>query len=436
MNANLPVDFNIATVVETRRKVSTWPASARITGEPARRSMRRLSRFFHLLLVSAFCLGGWAVFGAQAFVHPGLYVNRDDLVFLQSRLASGHGPTVSAMAPLLAAANLSHVPRPQEVWDVAKVPYMDGDAMAAWAHALVWVLTGKGEHARKSIEILGAWSGKLESIPVAPNSQEMLVCAWNGNLLANAAEILKYGRDPKGGAAGWEDPAQKAFVSMAGLMVKILKPYKSDYNGNWDATIMNSLACFAVHLEDREVFQGVVAHFKGEYEPAREDLTWGHLAKYVLPSGQCQEAGRDWGHVQMGLGQYLSVCEVAWKQGVDLYGHLDNRLRLGIEYAARYMLGEEVSFESIPGLNWPTISIRDRGLFSPIYESAYRHYVGRRGLAMPWTEKVLKGDGVLMTYRRKTPGAYRPEASLPNIGLSFGTLLAGREHPDFHSDSK
>ena len=37
---------------------------------------------------------------------------------------------------------------------------------------------------------------------------------------------------------------------------------------------------------------------------------------------------------------------MAWEQGDDLWGALDNRLMKGMEYTARYNLGEDVPFET------------------------------------------------------------------------------------------
>ena len=111
-------------------------------------------------------------------------------------------------------------------------------------------------------------------------------------------------------------------------------------------------------------------------------------------SGQCQESGRDQSHVQMGIGFLGAACEIAWKQGVDLYGAYDNRLALGFEYTAKYNLGHDVPFEpysSIDGrYKHTSISRRGRGRFRPIYERAYHHYHDRMGLDMPYTLEVIQ----------------------------------------------
>ena len=98
------------------------------------------------------------------------------------------------------------------------------------------------------------------------------------------------------------------------------------------------------------------------------------------------EAYRDWGHVQWGLGNAVSVCEVAWKQGIDIYGAYDNRLMNGLEIAAKYNLGND----DVPYEGKGKISTKGRGQFAPIWEAPYQHYVIRRGLEMPFTKQIIE----------------------------------------------
>jgi hypothetical protein len=85
----------------------------------------------------------------------------------------------------------------------------------------------------------------------------------------------------------------------------------------------------------------------------------------------------------LGLGLLAAACEVACKQGVDLYGAEQNRLMVGFEYTAKYNLGNDVPCEG-------TISPKERGRFRPIYEKVYQYYVHRKGLEMPFTKQVIE----------------------------------------------
>ena len=48
----------------------------------------------------------------------------------------------------------------------------------------------------------------------------------------------------------------------------------------------------------------------------------------------------------LGLGAVSAICELAWKQGNDLYSAYENRALLGYEYTVKYNLGYDVPFET------------------------------------------------------------------------------------------
>ncbi|MEO8351730.1 MAG: hypothetical protein ABI680_08360, partial [Chthoniobacteraceae bacterium] len=111
------------------------------------------------------------------------------------------------------------------------------------------------------------------------------------------------------------------------------------------------------------------------------------------------------------------ACEMAWKQGVDLYGAADSRLASGFEYTAKYHLGHDVPYEpyrSFEGKYFnPSISPKSRGRFAPIYERIVYHFHGRKGLDMPFCrEAVAKGRS----------GSRSGGAHVPWGPLMFGEL--------------
>ena len=87
---------------------------------------------------------------------------------------------------------------------------------------------------------------------------------------------------------------------------------------------------------------------------------------------------------------------MAWEQGDDLWGVLDNRLLKGFEYTAKYNLGYDVPFTTwtdCTGLynDWTEPGQMSRGKLWDIYQLPYNHYVKRKGLQMPYTERIVKG---------------------------------------------
>jgi hypothetical protein len=150
--------------------------------------------------------------------------------------------------------------------------------------------------------------------------------------------------------------------------------------------MIQTMMAMGVFLDDRVIFGRAVDYF-------RRGRGNGAISNYINAQGECQESGRDQAHTQMGLGYLGCAAEIAWKQGIDLYSALDNRLLTGYEYTAKYNLGHDVPYEpyrSVEGrYHYERISAKGRGGFSSIYERVYHHYHGRRNLEMPWTEQVI-----------------------------------------------
>ncbi len=353
----------------------------------------------------------------KTFVHPGLYYSASDLAFMRQKLAAKAEPWFSAWEQNKPKAkDDSWVAHPAADWDANKDFYMGGDPLVAHKEALQWALTGNPANAAKAIEILNAWSATLRTIPVHPMPQEKLATGINGFQFANAAELLCHG-GLEGKSSGWAAADIAQFKKMLALLYGTIESFYPGFNGNWDGMMMDSMICMGVFLDDKAMFERAVKHYIEGEKPH------GGLDNYIYPSGQCQESKRDQGHTQWGLGSFVAVCEVAWKQGIDLYGAENNRLLTGLEYTAKYMLGGDVPFEG-PGV----ISAKGRGSFAPIWETPYQHYVYRKGLEMPFTKQVVFGTNI--SKGKGAPGPYRPEGDY-NAGISWGTftMFKGTEDP-------
>lgn len=185
-----------------------------------------------------------------------------------------------------------------------------------------------------------------------------------------------------------QTPAWAAMVRRA--ILPVIDKFEADSpyaNGNWGHIVNRCRMAAAIFLEDKALYQYAI----DIYLHANDN---GSLPNYVSSTGQCQETGRDQGHAQLGLGAMCEICEMAWEQGDDLWGALDNRLMKGMEYTAKYNLGYDVPFETwtdCTGLynDWTEPGEMGRGRIRCIYDMPYQHYVGRKGLKMPYTKKVL-----------------------------------------------
>ena len=324
----------------------------------------------------------------KPFTHPGILHSRAELDFVKAKVAEGQQPWASAWEELRShdISGLDWKPKP--VANVVRGPYnrpdvggtnLMQDGASAYAHAIQWYVTGKRAHADKAIEILNAYATTLESIG---GHDARLLAGMSGITFTNAAEILRHTQ------TGWSQGDQKQFERLLrDVFYAVIKDFYPTANGNWDASMIQTMLAMGVFLDDREMFQRAVDYYmKGGGN--------GAIRKYFNEFGECQESGRDQAHTQMGLGYLGCAAEIAWKQGVDLYGAYDNRLALGFEYTAKYNLGHDVPYEPYRSqegrYHYREISDKARGRFSSIYERVYHHYHDRRGMEMPFTAQAIE----------------------------------------------
>ena len=251
------------------------------------------------------------------------------------------------------------------------------DMRAAWDFAKA----GKYEDAAC---IINAYARKLQRL----DGHDAPLCLIQGYWLCRAMMVVKSEKE-KGPLTidcdthTWESMLRRA-------MVPTMEQFERDSpyaNGNWGAIVNRFRMAAAISMNDKAMYRAAVDYYLKGYDN-------GSLPFYISETGQCQETGRDQGHVQLGLEAMADICEMAWGQGDDLWGALDNRLMKGFEYAARYNLGYDVPFETwkdLTGLycDWTEPGAMGRGNLWDIYQKPYGHYVKEKGLRMPYTEKVL-----------------------------------------------
>jgi|GEM_PF-296738 len=361
------------------------------------------------------------------FVHPGLLSNEAD--FQRMRQNRGREPWKSGFEMLTKNphASLNWTPKPAEVvirGSGRDVPgpqnygALYNDVAAAYACALRWKMTGDSRYARKSVEIMNAWSSTLKKITGSTDAD--LAAGIYGYEFANAAEIMRTYK-------GWKPEDFAAFQKM---MLTVFYPINKDFldrhNGtpidhywaNWDLCNIASVLAIGVLCDRHDIYSSGIRYFKfGKGNGAIM-----HAVYYVHPGGlgQWQESGRDQGHTTLGIALGAAICEMAWKQGDDLYGYADNRFLKGCEYVAKYNLGEDVPYKPFSDslATQPVISDGSRGTVRAGWELVYNHYVVLKKLAAPYSTRMAEKA--------------RPEGGGgdygPNSGgydqLGYGTLTA------------
>ncbi|MDD4641083.1 MAG: alginate lyase family protein [Bacteroidales bacterium] len=227
----------------------------------------------------------------------------------------------------------------------------------------------------KALEIIHAYARTLQRI----DGHDAPLCTIQGYDLVRAMTLL---REYK--TEAWDKMLRTVWLA-------VLDKFEADSpyaNGNWGAIVNRMRMAAAIYLEDSALYAAALDYFYHANDN-------GSLPRYINELGQSQETGRDQAHVQLGLEALAQTCEMAREQGDDLWGALDNRLLKGFEYTAKYNLGYEVPFSTwtdCTGLynDWTSPGAMSRGKLWDIYQLPYDHYVGRKGLKMPYTAMALE----------------------------------------------
>ena len=363
----------------------------------------------------------WAAARQRTFAHPGLLHSSTDLTRMKEAVAAQQSPVYEGYLALAAHARSKSTYAVQNTgqitsWGRGPANFMNqavADSAAAYQNALVWCVTGDRAHADKARDILNAWSASLTAVTGADGPLGAGLQAFK---FVNAAELLRHGGDYDGWTAADIARCEASFLN---IWYPAVSGYMLYANGNWDLTVLQTILVIGVFCEEPTLFEDALRYLAA-------GAGNGSVAhRIVTDAGQGQESGRDQGHEQLAVGLHADAAQVAWNQGVDLYGHDDNRLLANVEYAARYNLGNAVPFT--PDLDRTgkyiktTVSDKVRGTLPPIYEMAYAHYAGVRGLDTPYTKAaVFRGTG----------GTRVVEGSNDDLP-SWGTLtFAGTTAPD------
>ncbi|MGW1210122.1 putative Ig domain-containing protein [Streptomyces sp. NPDC002499] len=327
------------------------------------------------------------------FSHPGLLHTADDLARMKAAVADRQPPVHDGYLALAAHARSSSSYVVQNTgqittWGRGPANYQNqavADSAAAYQNALMWCATGERTHADKARDILNAWSASLTTVTGADGPLGAGLQAFK---FVNAAELLRH--------TGYDGWAREGISRCERSFLDVWYPAVSGYmlyaNGNWDLTALQTILAIGVFCEEPVLFEDALRF------AAAGAGNGSVLHRIVTDAGQGQESGRDQGHEQLAAGLTGDLAQVAWNQGVDLWSFDDHRILANFEYAARYNLGGDVPFT--PDLDRTgkyiktSVSAVSRGTLPPIYEMAYAHFAGVRGLDAPYTKNaVFRGTG-------------------------------------------
>jgi alginate lyase len=336
----------------------------------------------------------------QGFQHPGVLLNRAQLLYIKQQVDARIEPFYSAFIKARDSSYGSLTYKPQG-------PPADGiiecgsysnpnvgctaehnDGSVAYVQALLYWLTGNPTYARNAITILDTYAQRLKNYT---NANAPLQAAWGASKWARAAELIRYSN------AGWPATSIQAFERMLKTITVPLIFSGSPNNGNWELSMIEALIGIAVFTNDPSLFahaltfwhQRIPAYFfyapidGGQaVAPPRGSLNWhGQTVFNNTTSGHAQETCRDFEHTYFGIAATMAAAETAWIQGVNLYGSQLPRLHAALEYHAYYQLGNTVP-DSVCRGNLDRI-------LRPTYEIGYNTLHNRLAQPLPNTLQLL-----------------------------------------------
>lgn len=343
---------------------------------------------------------------ANAFVHPGALHTDADFARMRAAVAASRRPWVDGWTMLIRNrhASLGWQPRPVAVIYRGRdrvhpenYALLYNDAAAAYALALRWKISGDEAYAKQAVSVLDGWAARLTGI--GGSSDRFLASGIYGYQFANAAEIMRTYR-------GWP---KADFTRFQAMMLAVFYPMNHDFltrhNGakidhywaNWDLANIAAMMAIGILADRRDLYDEALDYFKhGAGNGAIDHVIW---KTYPDGLGQIQEAGRDQGHSMLDVALLGVICQMAWNQHDDLFGYQDNRVLKGVEYVARYNLGQDVPYTPYANsdVHQDRISPAGRGNVRPVWELFYNHYIVLKGLNAPsvraWVEKTRPEGG-------------------------------------------
>jgi hypothetical protein len=370
---------------------------------------------------------------AQAYTHPCIPATLEELGTIKTNLDKEPWKTGYA---ILAADSKSQLDYTMQgpFASTSRNPYLNlnewrNDMVAVYNLARMWHFTGNGAYAQKARDILIAWANTHTSFggwEAALDLGDYAVCYGGG------ASILR-GTWP-GWTAADTTTVQNYFLNT--LWPATLVGGDVIGPANKGSLYMAGGIAIAVFCDDTAKFDHILNHYRTAQSAGLQN---------TLATGQMGETGRDLGHGYVDLLSLAFTAEVAWKQGIDLYSELDNRLLACGEYYARNNLMTGTPFVPFGTIDYnyyvPSGDTGNgwTGSRAGFYllQNAYKN---RKNLPTPWIDRKLAQqhvDGGNFMYAKTVdfttaapPTAVAfPAVSLASSGLTLTTLgsqTAGR----------
>nr|WP_315247274.1 LamG-like jellyroll fold domain-containing protein [uncultured Flavobacterium sp.] len=366
----------------------------------------------------------------QTFVHPGIPFTQSDLDQLKVNITQ---------EPWLSAYNaFKNDSRSKlDYWmrgpfaSVSRAPNLNNDQwksdmVAIHNLAFMWWFTRDEAYAKKATDMLDAWAVTNTSWG---GNENMLDIGDYAQYWATGAEILRYTYP------GWTqantEHVEKYFSEVLFPASWVPYPLRDQNKG----AIQLKIALGA------SIFCNDATRFNQAVEVYRMDAGGG--MRNSLPNGEVGDTGRD-DHWRVQAAALAWGAEVAYKQNVDMFSELDNRvLAIGELYHKYAFDGANMEFIPFGGYAtyWTNWGIQPGARVGDMTNLIYSAYNVRKGIPTPQTDRMraaLGGTGGDFLYLKSsdtstavslTPVYYpadhvQPVSNLTNIDIG-NTGLAG-----------
>ncbi len=323
----------------------------------------------------------------KTFVHPGIPFTRNDLDLLKTNITREPWKTGYQALAADYRSSLDYGMKGPFA-SVSRSPNLNNtawinDMIAIHNLTFMWVFTGNDAYAAKATQMLDSWA---VTNTVWGGSENLLDIGDYVSYLVPAADILKslY--------SGWTSTntthVNNYFANVLYPTSSVPYPLRDNNKGALQLKTALSIAAF---LDDETKWNNAIEGFR---------IDAGGGLRCSLDNGELGDTGRD-DHWYVQGEALMWGAEVAWKQGVDMFAELDNRLLSIGELYNRYAFeGNTMTFIPFGGYaaywsNWGiSQGARHQGPFNNIVEGAYSL---RKSIATPWTDKMREavGEGAL-----------------------------------------
>jgi hypothetical protein len=333
------------------------------------------------------------------FAHPGTVMSADMIRALRtfsSKDISKREPTKSWLEALK-KVSLDIESGAKEVLKASDNPIMMKAGEHVYKATIAFLYTNDAKYAKTALRILSDWS----MINTKWNDEKSRIPEGNGPLqygwmvasFAKSVEILRNIYPP------WDTNFEHQFNRWIDRVVLPILKNNPNKSGNWCSTINEARLQLAIFRDDENEFRDVAAAIKKRIE---EDID---------TDGVNIEQFRDGWHNQAGIAGLIQSCEIAWHQGIDLYSTKDNVLLKATELQAHMIniapknpnviqkhIDWSVQHKDLPISIWRKLvpwsfgiwprKVLNQKYWPSGYEIALNHYVRRKKMNMPETEKL------------------------------------------------